>query len=124
MHVRFTRSVAAPVLAAILGCVVFLSDVARADSGNGVLSILPPSSTLTGRRATAQLVATARGADGSVQDQTRRLSGSARTRRSPRSQPRAALSPRAMERSRSSLARGASRRARPSRSRPWISRPA
>jgi hypothetical protein len=71
MHVRFTRSVAASVLAAILGCVVFLSDVARADSGNGVLSILPPSSTLTGRRATAQLVATARGADGSVQDQTR-----------------------------------------------------
>ncbi len=77
MRVRFTRSVAVPVLAAILGCGPVMSELARAgaadraDSGNGVLSILPGQSTLNGRRATAQLVATARGADGMVQDQTR-----------------------------------------------------
>jgi hypothetical protein len=77
MRVRFTRSVAVPVLAAILGCGPVMSELARAgaadqaDSGNGVLSILPGQSTLNGRRATAQLVATAKGADGSVQDQTR-----------------------------------------------------
>ena len=78
MLARSTRFLYATVFAAIVGCMAMTSDLAqaagaadKADSGNGRLSILPPSSTLTGRRATAQLVATARGADGSVQDQTR-----------------------------------------------------
>ena len=77
MHARLTRSAPAAVLAAILACVFVTSGFVKAgaadkaDDGNGVLSVLPPHSTLTGRRATAQLVATARGADGAVQDQTR-----------------------------------------------------
>jgi hypothetical protein len=77
MHARSTRSAPATALAAILACGSMMSEVAqagasdKADNGNGVLSILPSRSTLTGRRATAQLVATERGADGSVQDQTR-----------------------------------------------------
>jgi hypothetical protein len=77
MHAPLTRSAPATALAAILACIPMMADVARAGAadksggGNGVLSILPMNSTLTGRRATAQLVATARGADGLVQDQTR-----------------------------------------------------
>ncbi len=77
MYARSTHSAAATVLGAILACAPMPLQVAqvrageKADAGNGVLSIVPPQSTLTGRRATAQLLATARGADGAVQDQTR-----------------------------------------------------
>ena len=78
MPFRHTQSAAITALAAILlACPTMTSEVARAGApaetggGNGVLSILPASSTLSGRRATAQLVATERGPGGSVEDQTR-----------------------------------------------------
>ncbi len=77
MHARFTRSAMVSLVAATLASIPALSESARAgeiatsERGDAVLSILPAGSTLVGRRATAQLVATARSADGMVQDQTR-----------------------------------------------------
>ena len=79
MLARKSRMGTLTVLVATMGCIHVAAEGLRAGerpgsketSGSGQLSILPPQSKLTGRRATAQLVATARGVDGSVQDQTR-----------------------------------------------------
>ena len=62
-----------------------VATVAAADlPGDGELSIAPRQSKLIGRRATAQLVATARTADGSVRDQTRAVEWVSLNPRSPR----------------------------------------
>lgn len=80
MHARFTRLANATVLtAAVLGYTLEAAVKAESGerggaaalSGNGELSILPQGSKLTNRRATAQLIATFRGAGGLVNDQTR-----------------------------------------------------
>ncbi len=68
MHARFTRRIATMVLGGALGFVSVLSPATRAGMGDReqsqetALSILPAQSTLIGRRATAQLIATGRGA--------------------------------------------------------------
>jgi hypothetical protein len=54
------------------GVISAAAEIAGAPLGPGqTLSALPPVSTLTGRRATAQLIASSRSAEGGVQDQTR-----------------------------------------------------
>ena len=75
---------------------------------------------LIGRRATQQLIATARATDGSVQDATRaRSSGSAGTRRLPWSLPRVGSLPGGTGPRRSSPGKGARSSRSPSGSRGW-----
>src|SRR5262245_1513543 len=77
MPTRHAWSVVTTVFAAIiLPSPTILPDLGQAGaaelgSGDGELSILPRSSTLAGRRATAQLVATERSLQGTVADRSR-----------------------------------------------------
>jgi Protein of unknown function (DUF1553)/Protein of unknown function (DUF1549)/Bacterial Ig-like domain (group 2) len=79
MHSRRAGRRLATVTMMIMGAASLLSsgradgaEVAGAPTSEATaLSIAPPHSTLIGRRATAQLIATSRSADGAVQDQTR-----------------------------------------------------
>ncbi len=80
MHARFTRRriVALFSLASLVTFCDLAIQPAHADErgkvatrGGEALTITPPQARLIGRRATAQLVATATAADRSVQDQTR-----------------------------------------------------
>jgi hypothetical protein len=75
MHAPFPRPRIAWFLVAVVlasGSTLGLTARAAAVSSGGApeLSIAPPQSTLSGRRATAQLIATLRAVDGSIQDQT------------------------------------------------------
>jgi hypothetical protein len=72
-----SRRLATPLISIVIASTAFgvisaAAEIAGAPLGPGqTLSALPPVSTLTGRRATAQLIASSRSAEGGVQDQTR-----------------------------------------------------
>jgi hypothetical protein len=80
MHASLPASAIATFLTAAFmasGGACLLDSVARADgavsAGGAEMKVAPPHSKLTGRRATAQLIATLRASDGSIHDQTRAI---------------------------------------------------